>query len=57
MLTTFAALIFLGEKVCSIRWAGVVFVKIGAALISYSEQAKPKTPPLSSAAEPGATPP
>jgi drug/metabolite transporter (DMT)-like permease len=57
VLTTFAALIFLGEKVCSIRWAGVVFVKIGAALISYSEQAKPKTPPLSSAAEPGATPP
>jgi len=42
VMTTFAALIFLGEKVSSIRWAGVVFIVIGAALISYSEHAKPK---------------
>ena len=50
VLTTFAALIFLGEKVSSIRWAGVVFIMIGAALISYSEHAKPKT---NATAQPG----
>ncbi len=44
VMTTFAALIFLGEKVSSIRWAGVVFIMIGAALISYSEHAKQKPP-------------
>jgi drug/metabolite transporter (DMT)-like permease len=46
VMTTFAALIFLGERVSSVRWAGVVFIMIGAALISYSEHAKAKpTPP------------
>lgn len=45
VMTTLAALIFLGEKVSSIRWAGVVFIMIGAALISYSEHAKSKPPP------------
>jgi len=40
VMTTFAALIFLGEKVSSVRWAGVVFIMIGAALISYSEHTK-----------------
>ena len=45
VMTTFAALIFLGERVSSTRWAGVVFIMIGAALISYSEHAKPKPPP------------
>src|SRR6266404_6384181 len=44
VMTTFAALIFLGEKVSPFRWAGVVFIMIGAALISYSEHAKPKLP-------------
>ncbi|HOX56728.1 MAG TPA: EamA family transporter [Candidatus Paceibacterota bacterium] len=57
VLTTFAALIFLGEKVSSIRWAGVVFIVIGAALISYSGHAKPKPPPPSASRVPGATPP
>src|SRR5215471_4209445 len=42
VMTTFAALIFLGEKVSAARWAGVVFIMIGAAFISYSEHAKPK---------------
>ena len=42
VMTTFAALIFLGERVSSVRWAGVVFIMIGAALISYSEHAKAK---------------
>ena len=52
VLTTFAALIFLGEKVSSVRWAGVVFVMIGAALISYSEHAKPKPAPPPATLEP-----
>ena len=49
VMTTLAALIFLGEKVSSVRWAGVVFIMIGAALISYSEHAKPKPSPRSAA--------
>src|SRR5205809_3529221 len=44
VMTTFAALIFLGEKVSLVRWAGVVFIMIGAALISYSEHSKPGQP-------------
>jgi drug/metabolite transporter (DMT)-like permease len=52
VLTTIAALIFLGEKVSSIRWAGVVFIMIGAALISYSEHAKPKPAPPGATLEP-----
>jgi len=44
VMTTFAALIFLGEEVSPVRWAGVVFIMIGAALISYSEHSKPKLP-------------
>jgi hypothetical protein len=35
----------------------VVFIMIGAALISYSEHAKPKPSPRSAALAPGATPP
>ena len=44
VITTFAALLFLNEKVSSVRWAGVVFIMIGAALISYSEHLKSKPP-------------
>ena len=56
VFATFAAMMFLGERVSSVRWAGVVFIMIGVALISYSEHAKPK--PLPAAAlEPGTTPP
>ena len=43
VMTTFAAIIFLGERVSSVRWAGVAFIVIGAALISYSEHSKPKS--------------
>jgi drug/metabolite transporter (DMT)-like permease len=57
VMTTVAALVFLGERVSSVRWAGVVFIMIGAGLISYSEHAKPKPPPRSAALAPGATPP
>lgn len=44
VMATLAAMFFLHEQVSSIRWAGVVFIMIGAALISYSEHAKPKLP-------------
>ena len=57
VMTTLAALIFLGEKVSSVRWAGVIFIVIGAALISYSEHAKPKPTPPAASREPAATPP
>jgi drug/metabolite transporter (DMT)-like permease len=44
VFATFAAMWFLHEQVSSIRWAGVVFIMIGAALISYSEHAKGPAP-------------
>ena len=40
VITTLAALFFLDEKVSAVRWAGVVFIMIGAALISYSQHSK-----------------
>src|ERR1051326_5794562 len=43
VMTTFAALIFLKEEVSGSRWAGVIFIMIGAALISYSEHSKCET--------------
>jgi drug/metabolite transporter (DMT)-like permease len=45
VFATLAAIWFLHERVSSVRWAGVVFIMIGAGLISYSEHAKPKPPP------------
>ena len=56
VFATFAAMWFLHERVSSVRWAGVVFIMIGAALISYSEHAKPKALPHANAVESGATP-
>src|SRR5512139_3809563 len=44
VMTTFAALLFLNEHVSGVRWAGVTFIVLGAALISYSEHIKPKAP-------------
>jgi len=52
VMTTFAALMFLNEKVSSVRWAGVVFIMIGAALISYSEHLKSKPPVSAVSKEP-----
>ena len=54
VMTTLAALLFLNEKVGGIRWAGVVFIVIGAALISYSEHSKdkPNRSPIPPAAMP-----
>ena len=57
MFATFAAMWFLHERVSSVRWAGVVFIMIGAALISYSEHAKPKPAPPPATLAPGTTPP
>src|SRR2546427_7303673 len=54
VFATFAAIWFLHEKVSPLRWAGVVFIMIGAALISYSEHAKKAESPTAS--ESGAQP-
>jgi drug/metabolite transporter (DMT)-like permease len=42
VFATFAAMIFLHERVSSMRWIGVVLIMIGAGFISYSEHAKEK---------------
>jgi drug/metabolite transporter (DMT)-like permease len=52
VFATLAAMMFLHEQVSPVRWAGVVFIMIGAALISYSEHSKtttkgPSPPPAS----------
>src|SRR3954465_10529689 len=38
VFATIAAIIFLGEKVSTMRWAGVALIVVGAILISYSEK-------------------
>src|SRR5215470_15567586 len=49
VFATFAAIWFLKEEVSPVRWAGVLLIMFGAALISYSEHAKlapsPAVPP------------
>src|SRR5436190_21575725 len=45
VFATLAAIWFLDERVSSVRWAGVVLIMIGAALISYSEKVKPAERP------------
>jgi drug/metabolite transporter (DMT)-like permease len=45
VFATFAAIWFLGERVSAARWAGVIFIMIGAALISYSEHRNKALPP------------
>ncbi len=42
VFATIAAILFLHERVSAVRWAGVVFIMIGAALISYSQQVSEK---------------
>ena len=44
VFATFAAMMFLHEQVSAVRWAGVIFIMVGAALISYSEHSKEKAP-------------
>jgi drug/metabolite transporter (DMT)-like permease len=57
VFATFAAILFLGETVSGVRWAGVVLIMVGAALISFSEYSKEKKvePPAASAAVPPGT--
>jgi drug/metabolite transporter (DMT)-like permease len=45
VFATLAAMLFLHERVSWVRWAGVVLIMIGAALISYSEHRKEKQAP------------
>jgi drug/metabolite transporter (DMT)-like permease len=45
VFATLAAMMFLHERVSGVRWAGVVFIMVGAALISYSEHSREKAPP------------
>lgn len=56
VLTELAAWFFLQERVDPMRWTGVVFIILGAGLISYSESAKPKTSPPPAAGDPKADP-
>jgi uncharacterized membrane protein len=42
VFTTIAAKLILKEQVSSLRWSGVVFIMIGAAMITLSEKMKPK---------------
>jgi len=51
VFATIAGILFLGERVSSLRWAGVVLILIGAAFISYSEHAKPKPAESAGAAQ------
>ena len=53
VFATFAAMWFLHEQVSPMRWVGVVCIMIGAALISYSEHAKPNLPAAPISAPPG----
>lgn len=42
VLTTLAAKLFLHEHISTARWAGVLLIMAGAALITWSEKSKPK---------------
>jgi drug/metabolite transporter (DMT)-like permease len=48
VMTTLAARFLLNENVSAIRWAGVLLIVFGAALISYSEHQNPKEKPTES---------
>jgi len=56
VFATLAAMIFLHEHVSSVRWAGVVLIMLGAALISYSEHNKDGPAQSSLAAQPQVPP-
>ena len=40
VFSTVAAIVFLGERVSGLRWAGIVFILVGAAIITYTEKHK-----------------
>lgn len=50
VFATFAAILFLGEHVSAVRWAGVILIVFGAGLISYSEKSKSSSPLTNSGA-------
>ncbi len=45
VFSTIAAMIFLGEHVSLVRWLGVILIILGAGFITYSDSAKPASPP------------
>ena len=45
VITALAARMVRHEEVSALRWAGVIIIVIGAALVAWSEQIKTKTPP------------
>ncbi len=45
VVTTLAAKLFLHEQVSPVRWAGVLLIVSGAALITFSEKKKERTAP------------
>ncbi len=51
VLTTLAAKFVLREDVTATRWSGVLLIMLGAALITWSENAKPHPPPASTPAQ------
>jgi drug/metabolite transporter (DMT)-like permease len=53
VFATLAAMVFLHEQVSPVRWAGVILIMLGAALISYSQHAKEKTPLTAASTVPG----
>lgn len=40
VFSTIAAIVYLGEKVSPLRWIGIVFILIGAGVITYTEKVK-----------------
>jgi drug/metabolite transporter (DMT)-like permease len=54
VFATFAAIIFLGEKVSPMRWAGVAMIVAGAILISYSEKANERAKAVTPSTTPAA---
>lgn len=55
VFATFAAWLFLGEHVSTMRWAGVILIVIGAGFISYSEKSVERAKAAAAAASPTST--
>ncbi len=51
VVTAIAARFFLHEEISPARWAGVGLIVAGAALVSYSEKAKPRPVELPAASQ------
>jgi uncharacterized membrane protein len=56
VITALAAKFFLKEEITLVRWAGVVLIMLGVALIRYSEKPKEKAAPPAAAANAKAAP-